>query len=92
MKISTNKTMRVCKEPLRCKLEVQGKITEQVMSFKYLGVKITSNGVLQLEVKHQAYTGTRVSGCLNGIIWQNIYLSLEFKARICRLIVRPVLT
>jgi len=27
-------------------LEVQGKITEQVMNFKYLGVEVTSDGAL----------------------------------------------
>jgi hypothetical protein len=46
----------VCKEPVRCKLEIQGKMTEKVMSLKYLGVDITSDGTQQLKFKHQAYS------------------------------------
>jgi hypothetical protein len=55
MNISTikTKTMTVCKEILRCELEIQGEVKE-AMSFKYLEVEITSNGPLQSEVKHQA--------------------------------------
>jgi hypothetical protein len=38
MKISGSKTKAptVSKEPLRCELEIQGNIVEQVMKFKYL--------------------------------------------------------
>jgi hypothetical protein len=46
------KVLRVCEHPLQCKLEVQGKVTEQVMTFKYFAVEITSNNALQLEVKN----------------------------------------
>jgi hypothetical protein len=48
------KTATVYKEPLKCKLEVQGKMMEQIITLKYLGVEITSNGPLQSEVKHQS--------------------------------------
>lgn len=50
------KTLRVCEHPLQCKLEVQGKVTEQVMTFKYLAVEKTSNNALQLEVKNTVST------------------------------------
>jgi hypothetical protein len=55
-------------------------------------VEITSNGELQSEVKHQAYKGARLSGCLNDIIWKNKYLSLGPKVRIYSSVVQPVLT
>lgn len=44
MKINTEKrkSLVISKEPVRCKLEVEGKTIEHVMAFKYLGVNITS--------------------------------------------------
>lgn len=44
MEISTEKTkeLAVSKELVRYKLEIKNKIMEQVMSFTYLGVEITS--------------------------------------------------
>ena len=52
MKISTEKTksMVIFKESIRCKLVVYDKSIEQVMSFKYLGVKTTSSRNLPKEV------------------------------------------
>jgi hypothetical protein len=47
------KTLEVCEHPLQCKLEVQGKVTEEVMAFKYLVVEITSNDGLQSELKNK---------------------------------------
>jgi hypothetical protein len=48
MKILTNKqkTTTACKGSLRCKLEIQGKMVEKMMSFKYLGLEVTNNGAL----------------------------------------------
>jgi len=63
--ISKTKTSTVSKEPLRCKLEVQGKIIEQVMNFKYSGVEVTSDVALQCEITYQACKAARLSGCLN---------------------------
>jgi hypothetical protein len=89
MKVSTNKTetLTVCKGLQGYKLEIQVKMIEQVMSLKYLGVEITSNGTLQSEVKHQAYKGSRLLGCLNDIMWKNKCLRLEPKVRICKSII-----
>ena len=51
MKISIHKTkaMTISKEPLCCKLEIDGRIVEQVMEFNYLRVNITSSGNLVKE-------------------------------------------
>jgi hypothetical protein len=53
---------------------------------------MASNCAQKSEVKHEAYNGARLSGCLNDVIRQNKYLSLERKARIYKSVVRPVLT
>lgn len=37
-----NKSMTISVRPLRCRLEIVGRIIQQEMSFKYLGVKISS--------------------------------------------------
>ena len=39
MKTSIHKT-KATKEPLLCKLEIDGRMVEQVMQFNYLGVKL----------------------------------------------------
>ena len=56
MKIPIHKTkaMTISNEPLRCKLEIDGRMVEQVMEFSYLGVNITSSGNLVKEIKTQA--------------------------------------
>ena len=55
---------------------------EQVTSFNYLGVQITSSKDLITEVRHQAIKAPRISGCLNGTIWSNKYLQNEAKVPI----------
>jgi hypothetical protein len=52
MRIYTTKTttITVSKEPLQCNLEI---IIQQIMSFKYLAVEITSIKALQTEIKQQ---------------------------------------
>jgi hypothetical protein len=45
--IIKTKALTVCERPLRCKLEVQVRVVEEIMSFKYLAPEITSNGALQ---------------------------------------------
>jgi hypothetical protein len=56
MKISasTSKTedLTVHKEQLRCKLDLQGNIIEQVMKFICVGTEVTSSGVLQYNTNH----------------------------------------
>ena len=46
--------MTIRKKILHCKLEINGRMVEQVMEFNYLGVKITSSGSLIKEIKIQA--------------------------------------
>ena len=44
--IHKTKAMTISKEPLRCKLEIDGRMVEQVMEFNYLGVNISSSANL----------------------------------------------
>ena len=94
LKISSKKTksLIISKEPLKCTLQVYNTTIEQVMSFNYLSVQITSSKNLNTEVRHQASKASRISGCLNGTIWSNKYLRNETKVRIHKSVVRPILT
>lgn len=94
MKVSAAKTksMVVSRNPIRCKLEVDGKMIEQVMEFKYLGALLTSAKDLGTEVRDQALKAARVAGCLNEMVWRNKYMARESKVRVYKTIVRPVLT
>ena len=60
--------MTIRKEPLCCKLEIDGRMVEQVMEFNYLGVNITSSGNLGKEIKTQTQKAPRVAGCLNDLV------------------------
>ena len=53
--------MTISKEPLRCKLEIDGRMVTHVMEFNYLGVNITSSGNLVEEIKTQAQKSGRVA-------------------------------
>ena len=55
MKISIHKmeAMTMSKEPIRCKLEIDDRMVEQVMEFNYWGVNITSSGNLVKKIKVQ---------------------------------------
>nr|XP_018910888.1 PREDICTED: uncharacterized protein LOC109039726 [Bemisia tabaci] len=94
MKVSAAKTksMVVSRNPIRCKLEVDGKMIEQVMELKYLGALLTSAKDLETEVQDQALKAARVAGCLNEMVWRNKYMARESKVRVYKTIVRPVLT
>ena len=86
------KSMVISKEPIRCKLEVEGHIIEQVMKFKYLGFEISSYGNTLLEVREQTLKAARISGCLRDVVWKNKYMSIESKVKIYKTAVRPILT
>ena len=73
--------MTISKEPLRCKLEIDGRMVEQVMEFNYLGVNITSSRNLVKAIKTQA---VRVAGCLNDLVWRNKYMRKETKLKYTR--------
>lgn len=86
------KTLTISKEPLRCKLQLYDKVIEQVMSFTYLGIQITSHQDLETEVKTQSIKALRISGCLNNAVWSNKFLKTEAKVRIYKTMIRPILT
>lgn len=94
MIINTEKTkcLVTSKEAVRCKLEVDSKLIEQVNHFQYLGVGISSYGNLQKEVREHTMKASRISGCLNDIVWRNKYLNTESKIRIYKAAIRPVIT
>lgn len=94
MLINTEKTkcLVISKEPIRCKLEIDSKIVEQVNHFKYLGAEITNHGNLPLEVREQTMKAARISGCLREIVWKNKYLKTESKVKIYKTAVRPIIT
>ncbi|XP_045475000.1 uncharacterized protein LOC123680922 [Harmonia axyridis] len=94
MKISSDKTkcMVISKEPVRCKLELEGVVIQQTMSFKYLGVEITSHRHLYSEVQQQATKAAQITGYLNTMVWQNKYMLQETKVRLYKAMVRPIMT
>jgi hypothetical protein len=94
LKISSKKTksLIISREPLRCKLSVYNTTIEQVTSFNYLDVQITSSKDLTTEVRHQDIKDSRISGWLNETTWSNKYLRKEAKVRIYKSIIRPILT
>ena len=84
--------MTITKEPLRYKLVIKNKTIDQIMSFEYLGCKITSSGFLEEEVRKQANKAAAISGRLKYPIWKNKHLSTACKSRIYKTCIRPVMT
>ena len=83
MQISINKTkcMTIAKEPLRCKLAIENNIIEQIISFEYLGCKITSAGLLEDEARKQVNKAAAISGHLEYPIWKNKPPSIDCKSK-----------
>jgi hypothetical protein len=79
------------KREATCKLVNDDKIIDQVLKIKYLGIDITSQGLLQDEVKDQINKTNRISERLNDTVWNNKYISRETKSRIYKTVVRPIL-
>ena len=79
---------------VRCKLQLYDKVIEQIMSFTYLGIKITSHQDLEMEVKTQSIKVLRILGCLNNAIWPNKFLRTEARVRVYyyKTMIRPILT
>ncbi|XP_060524527.1 uncharacterized protein LOC132700944 [Cylas formicarius] len=94
MTISAQKTkcMTTSKEPLRCKLEVDGQVIQQEMKFKYLGIDITSYVNVVDEVRQQVAKANKVAGCLNDVIWRNKHLKKHTEVRVCKTTIRPIMT
>jgi hypothetical protein len=59
---------------------------------KYLGIRFSSYGNIEDEVKEQVTEANSVAGCLNDTIWRNIYIRKETKSRIYKAVVRPIIT
>jgi hypothetical protein len=83
--------MTIAKIPLRCKLVNDDQIIDQVLKIKYLGIDITSHGLLQNEVRDQINKANRISGSLNDTVWNNKYISRETISRIYKTVIRPIL-
>uniref|UniRef100_A0A6P7FTG7 Uncharacterized protein LOC114332484 n=1 Tax=Diabrotica virgifera virgifera TaxID=50390 RepID=A0A6P7FTG7_DIAVI len=94
MTISAEKTkcMTTSKYPLRCKIEIDGKIIKQEARFRYLGIDITSYGDVKEEVRQQSLKASKAAGSLNDTIWKNKHLRQDTKARIYKAAIRPILT
>jgi hypothetical protein len=73
MAVSTSKTktLTITKEPVQCKLVIDGTLLEQVATFKYLGGIISSDRNSCLEVRHQTNNAARISGLLRHVTWRN---------------------
>lgn len=80
--VAKSKSLTISKEPRRCKLAIYNEPVEQVMSFNYLGVGITSSRDLQKEVKCQITKATLIAGYLRDVIWRNKHMTIEGKTRI----------
>ncbi|KAI4477630.1 hypothetical protein M0802_014675 [Mischocyttarus mexicanus] len=83
---------RYLRKPCRCKLAVNGLSVEQVIKFRFLGVNITSSKNLIEEVPEQTRKAAMLSGCLGDIIWRNKYMSTNYKSRIYKTCVRPIMS
>ena len=67
-------------------------ILEQVTTFKYLGGIISSDRNTYMEVRHQTNNAARISGPLRDVTWRNKYMTVESKIKICKAVVRPIMT
>lgn len=94
MKISISKTkcMTFAREPKRCKPVINNEIVEQVTTFRYLGVDISSCNEPIKDLKYQINKASLTSGCLRDVIWNNKHMSIESKVRVYKTCVRPILT
>lgn len=60
--------MVISRKPIRCKLEIEGAVIQQVMEFNYLDILINSYGITEKEEIEQQVSKV---DCLNGTIWRN---------------------
>lgn len=54
------------------------------MEVDYLGIKISSDGKVEKEVKHQVNKANKIAGCPNDTIFRNKFLSIETNTRYTR--------
>jgi len=63
--------MVIAKKPIRCKLVVNNRITQQIMKYNYLGIMTFSNRDLVGEIRTQVNKENGVTEYLKDIIWKN---------------------
>ncbi|CAG9841093.1 unnamed protein product [Diabrotica balteata] len=80
------------KYPLRCKIEIDGKIIKQEAKFRYMGIDITSYRDVEEGVRQQSLKASKAAGSLNDTIWKNKHLRKNTKTRIYIAAIRPILT
>ncbi|KAI4475870.1 hypothetical protein M0802_014994 [Mischocyttarus mexicanus] len=66
--IENTECLTISKQPIRCKLETNGRRIEQAMTFNYLRVEITSHRDLYRETTIQVRKAAVVSDALKNII------------------------
>jgi hypothetical protein len=71
---------------------MRGTPIEKVPKFNYLGAEISDKRELKQVVTSQAMKAARISGRLYKAIWRNKHMSTDWKVRIYKTSVRPVLT
>ncbi|XP_057657794.1 uncharacterized protein LOC130894813 [Diorhabda carinulata] len=87
------KTLVISKEPIRCKIEIDGTSIEQIMETNYLGITLSRCGDVESEVKKkQVQKANRAVGCLNNAIWRNKHIRTETKTRIYKVVMRSIMT
>ncbi|CAG9830511.1 unnamed protein product [Diabrotica balteata] len=84
--------MTTSKYPLRCKIQIGGKIIKQKARFRYLGIDITSYGDVEEEVRQQSLKANKAAESLNDTIWKNKHQRQDTKSRIYKAAIRPILT
>jgi hypothetical protein len=89
---SKTKTLTIAKEPVQCKLVIEGILLEQVTTLKYFGGIMSRDRNTYLEVRHQTNNAASVSGLLRDVTWRNRYRSVESKIKIYKAVVRPIMT
>ena len=73
------------------KIVCNGEVLEQVNTFRYLGAIITSTGDCIVEIRSRLGSARSAITSLNSM-WKDRALSKELKARLMRILVRPVAT
>ena len=94
MNISTSKTKCVIftKEPLRSKLVMEDKPTEQVMQFRYLTVDISNAQDSAKDLRSQINKTSALSEFLRDIVQPNPYMRTDSKIGIYKTCIRPIIT
>lgn len=80
----TTECVTTSRGSLRCKLEINAKIIEQVMKFDHLGKEISSNGNIENDVRKWVLKVNRVEDSINHAIFRNKQLEAQTKLEYTR--------